>query len=291
MVWEFVVLHDNVSNLDKHPALQKFADEKPSCAVRRYIPGYYRPTALLTRHHEILRRRYTQVYLINRTPSLFLVNKETAAEAREVAFRHVILEMDRDICRHLFQKYLRNPQAPMFSNMRNLYLSSAAKVPRLPAWTAPMPFGTGWPMIEFDHRSTPLFHLSIPADGASLTLKSQRDFIPRDRMQLDTAITTWRSRLPSDHRFSSTDLMRLANAIAEMQVDIVQDGWTLRIDEKDKAKHKEQAEATHAHERKTGERDFAGGWMKIDSDFRVTIVKITAPCLEPTGSASNPIMV
>ena len=280
MIWEYVVLQDNVFELDDHPALQKFGSEKPSRAIRRHIPGYFRPTAILTRHEELLRRKIQQVYMINRTPALFLVSMETYVEAREVAFRHVVLEIDNIICRPVLNKWLANIQNPMLRNMRNLYLCTHAKIPRPQTFVAPMAFGSSWPMLDFDHRQVPLFHISVSTDGGTLMLRSQRKLVASDEYRLNAALATWREKLSSDHRFSSIDLVHLATIVQNVQISILNQSWTLLLNDQDRALHQFTTEAQNTHERKTGQREFADAWMTLEPDFRVTIGRWKAPCME-----------
>ena len=280
MIWEHVVLQDNVFELDQHPALQQFGSEKPSRALRRQIPGYFRPTALLTRHEELFRRRVHQVYMINRIPALFLVSRETYIEAREVAFRRVVLEIDRNISRAVLQNWRSNIENPMLRNMRNLYLCTHAKIPKPAVWIDPMPFGTSWPMLDFDHKNVPLFHISVTRDGDSISLRMQREPVLSDKVKLDAAITEWRSTLSCEHRFSSKDLIDIAKVIQRVQDEDLDNSWTLRLDEQDRMVHSLTKDAQDDRERKTGVREFAEAWMTLEPDFRVMVMKLKAPCVE-----------
>ena len=256
MIWEWSIFHDDVRDLDTHPKLQEFPTRlRPSFAVRRYVPGYFRPTALLTRYEEFLRRDYSQVYLLDRVPSLFLVNKQTSEEAREVAFRRVAIEIDKPICKQIIHKWAEaTDRNPLVHNMRNLFVCTTAKIPRPVRMSAPMSFGRDWPPIEFNWRRVPLFHIAISTDCEMMTIWSQRDFMPADRQRLDSMLATWMTMLPPDTRFNSESLVLMAGVLREVQDMIGGKTWTLRLDDRDKTEHRGVADAQAAHENKTGDR-------------------------------------
>jgi hypothetical protein len=283
MIWKEVLLHDDVNDVVNDPQLRGFGPDGPDRAVRRHVPGYYRPTALVTRSAELFRGqhlRYQQVLILNRVPSLFLVDKTTFIEAREIAFRHVAIEIDRDICKSVLRKWTLRLSNPMLRNMRNLYICAPARVPRPQSSAAPMAMGGSYPVLDFNCRQVPLFHVSVSRKGGALTLYAQRDLAAIEKLKLDRAIARWRTTLDSNHRFSSKDLICIAQAILRVQDEILWNTWTLRIDDQDRLTHKMEADAQKAEERKTGYRDFSRGWMYLEPDFRVTVAKIVAPCVQ-----------
>lgn len=284
LIWEWNILHDDVKNLDDHPDLQKFGNVKPSCAIRRYVPGYFRPTALLTRHEEMLRHDYRQTYVLDRIHALFLVSKETYLEAREVAWRHVFVEIDKLTTRKILDAWEGNLRgtniAPMLRNMRNLYIGATAQVPKPMDFTAPMAFKGPWPLLEFNWRNVPLFHVSIRPDGSSITLSSQRNLVALERSKLDAAIAQWYSTLAPNHRFAAKDLVTITKLIQNVQEAKYPRHWTLRIDEQDKNDHRAEMESQDKLEWRTGDREWKDAWMKLNPDFRVVIAKLDAPCLK-----------
>ena len=180
----------------------------------------------------------------------------------------------------ILNRFLRNINNQMLKNMRNLYICAPAKVPRQPSSQAPMPFGGTWPVVEFNHRSVPLFHISVTTDGSTLTLSSQRELVTSDKAKLHVQFANWSSNLPSNHRFSSKDLVDVANLVQAAQTTILFDTWTVRLDDEDKLAHQKKMNAQDELEKRTGYREWADAWMKLEPDFRVVLMKITTPCLD-----------
>jgi hypothetical protein len=281
-------LHDDVTELDK-----TLRPSKHSQAVRRYVPGYFRPCVLLTDSRDIFNPRYNRVDLLDRTPSLFLVSKQVAVEAREVALRHVLVEVDRDKCLALLQKWAKDTNCPMLRNMRSLFVCTLAEVPKPLTWKAPLAFATGWPRLYFNYRHVPLFRIEIDTDGTMLTLYAQRCLVQTEKTRLMKAINLWFQSLGADHRFSNRDLLAVATIIRGVQVESRYNSWTLQLDQQDIVAQKVEAEDIDAEERRSGNRSWSKGYLGLESQFRATVFRLSAPFLrnsvesESTASVGN----